>query len=542
MRTTMRRRLLTGLQAVYQRAMKRKPKAPGNEATLCRRKTFKRWSQPHRRGWTLRGRFYGGRGQFLGRRFSLSEDDLARGVVAFGWHATDLVLFPAIADRMRDGHSLVVTDTSGILLCHIRTVAARTGHLLLIHDLDRPAISCVLNPCEWIDEVNEARDVAAILVSAAHRRVPAGGPGAIRQAVDLLAACLLHYQSFGKLLDARQDVPRLARELAHSQVPGVADLVAGLKAGATRDAGLAAGITATAFGIGLAPWSNPAVCEVSGHSNTFPSLSSGLDLPAQLAGLPTVIILRYVRRQADIHGPYLGMLLYALAARLARVPSAGSLPVGLILENLADLGRLDALIRHASGSVPILAAAGSIAEFDRFYPAREEAERMLDGLATQIVFGGRDQPTAEFVCRLGGGMILPEDVTGLARDHAIILARAGDEDRAARVIFHGTPTPFSKREDWKLRQAQLKSITVIPRPPNASSKPSQPSGRPHSPPKQAEPASARLRQSSVEPSTEPVGSKTKGRTPAYEAIERLLADAPESDRKKDRDLWTNENW
>ncbi|MGD8626761.1 MAG: hypothetical protein PVJ34_19645, partial [Anaerolineae bacterium] len=184
--------------------------------------------------------------------------------------------------------------------------------------------------------------------------------------------------------------------------------------------------------------------------------------------------------------------------------------------------------------VPILAAADSIVEFDRFYPTREEAERMLDGLATQIVFGGRDQPTAEFVCRSGGGMILPEDVTGLARDHAIILARAGDEDRAARVIFHGTPTPFSKRKDWKPGQTQLKSITVIPSPSNAQSQTTQPSGRTNSSSKRAEPTSAS--------STEPVRGKTKGRAPAYDAIERLLADAPESDRRKDRDLWTNENW
>ena len=194
----------------------------------------------------------------------------------------------------------------------------------------------------------------------------------------------------------------------------MADLMAGLRREATRDAGLAPGITTTACDVGLAPWANPAVHDISGHSDTFASLSAGLDLPAQLAGLPTVIILRYVRRQADSYGPYLGMLLYALAVRLARVPSAGSLPVGLILENLADLGRLDTLIRRASGRIPILAAADSIAQFDYFYPAREEAERMLAGLATQIVFGGRDRPTAEFVCHLGGGLILPEDVTGLA--------------------------------------------------------------------------------------------------------------------------------
>jgi hypothetical protein len=524
-------RLLTSLQSVFNPAVRHRPGGPRSQiadrgrTALCRRKTFTRWSQHDRRGWTLRGKFYGARGQFLGKQFSLSEGDLARGVVVLGWHATQSVLFPAIADRMRDGHSLVVTDLSGILQCHIQSVAATTGHLILVHNLDLPAISCALNPCDWIDNVDGARAVAAILLLSAHRRAPTGGVRRIRQAIDLLAACALHYQSFSEVLDARQDLARLIRELTRSQAPGVAELAASFRApvlseaeGMAKDLNLAHSVALTAFDIGLAPWANAAIRQIGGHSD--------LDLPAQLTGLPTVIILRCARRRVGIDSPYLEALLYALATRLAEATSAGSLPVGLILENLADLGRLDTLVRATSGRVPILAAAESIVQFDRFYPAREEAERTLAGLATQIVFGGCDQPTAEFVSRLGGGLLLPEDVTRLARDHAIVFAPGGDGDRAARVIFHGVPTPLSKREDWKLGQAQPRSITVIPRPPNARSTLASANGRP-------EPPSGRA---------EPSGGKTKRRAPTYDAIERLLADAPESPKAKDQDLWTNENW
>jgi hypothetical protein len=544
MRTTMRCRLLASLQAVCQRAVRRRPKAPGSEIALCRRKTFKRWSQPDRRGWTLRGRFYGGRGQFLGKRFSLSENDLARGVAVLGpdWQLFQGILFPAIADRMRHGHSLVITDLSGSLQIHVESVAAATGHLVLAHQINHPATSCALNPCEWIDGGEEARSMATILVSSTRQGVPSGNRLATEAAIDLVAACALHYRSFIRAGDVRQDLRGLVRELAHSQIPGVPDLVGGIRTLAAQDANLLKAAIA-AFDAGLAPWNDPVVREIGGENGTFAPLSAGLDLAGQLTGVPTVMLLRFPSRRADRYGPYMGALLYALAASLTRLgvgrqdPRApiavGSLPVGFVLAEWATLGRLDTLLRDARGCVSILATAKSIAEFTPFYPARDEAERLPASLATQIVFGGCDQPTAKAVSRLGGGLILPEDVTGLAREHAIILTPGSGEGRASRIILHGVPTLFSERRDWKGVGTKTRSITVLPRPLQAQAPPALARRLPETPSEQAVP---------TRQAAEPPGSQPRRRTAKDDAIERLLADAPESDRKKDRDLWTNENW
>jgi hypothetical protein len=539
MRTTIRSRLLTSLQAVCQRAMKRRPKASGSEATFCRRKTFKRCTQrvpgPDRRGWTLQGRFYGGRGQFLGRRFSLSEKDLTRGVAVLGpdWQLFQGILFPAIADRMRHGHSLVITDLSGSLQIHVESVAAATGHLVLAHQIDHPALSCVLNPCEWIDGGEEARSMATILVSSTRQGAPSGNRPATQAAIDLVAACALHYRSFIRAGDVRQDLRGLVRELAHSQIPGVPDLVGGIRTLAAQDANLLKAAIAT-FDASLAPWNDPVVREIGGENS--------LDLAGQLTGVPTVVLLRFPSRRADCYGPYLGALLYALAASLTRrgvgrqdprAPIAvGSLPVGFVLADWATLGRLDTLLRDARGRVSILATAKSIAEFTPFYPAREEAERMLAGLATQIVFGGCDQPTAKAVSRLGGGLILPEDVTGLARAHAIILTPGSSEDRASRMILHGVPTIFSERRDWKGVGTKTRSITVLPRPPQAQTPPAPARRLPEPPSEQAVPTGQ---------AAEPPGSQPRCRTAKDAAIERLLADAPKSSKGKERDPWTNEN-
>ncbi len=532
----MRRRLLTSLQAAYQRAMKRRPQAPGSEARLCRRKTFKRWSQPDRRGWTLRGRFYGAQGQLLGKRFSLSEKDLVGGVAVLGpdWQLFQGILFPAIADRMRHGHSLVITDLSGSLQIHVESVAAATGHLILAHQIDHPAQSCVLNPCEWIDGVEEARSMATILVSGTRPGAPSGNRLATQAAIDLVAACALHYRSFVQAWDARQDLPGLVRELAHSQMPGVPDLVGGIRTLAAHDTNLLKAAI-SAFDAGLAPWNDPVVREIGGDN--------GLDLAGQLTGVPTVVLLRFPSRRADRYGPHMGALLYALAASLTRLgvsrqdPRApiavGSLPVGFVLADWATLGCLDTLLRDARGYVSILATAKSIAEFTPFYPAREEAEQLPASLATQVVFGGCDQPTAKAVSRLGGGLILPEDVTELAREHAIILTPGSSEDRASRIVVHGVPTIFSERRDWKGVGTKTRSMTVLPRPLHAPTPPAPARRQPEPPSEQAMPTGQ---------AAEPPRSQPRRRTAKDDAIERLLADAPESDRRKDQDLWTNENW
>ena len=133
----------------------------------------------------------------------------------------------------------------------------------------------------------------------------------------------------------------MARELAGSKAPGAAQLAADFTASMrTQDPKLALNIMAEAFNVGLAPWADPAVRQITARTD--------LDLAAQLAGLPTVLILRCARRHTEAYGPYLGTILRVLTTRLddlgERQPNGQlPIPVGLILEEFPALGRLDSL-------------------------------------------------------------------------------------------------------------------------------------------------------------------------------------------------------
>ena len=192
-------------------------------AHLCSPATFRRWSQPDPLGWTLRGQFWGARGQRLGNRLCLSGEDIARGVAVFGPQGsgkTQCVILPAIADRMRDGHSLIVTDVQGELQPYVERIAGLTGHALVAPQPQRPGRRAAPSTCATgSTDVADARSMAAVLLSDAHGQ---GDPFWARAAVNLLAACALHYPSLGEVLDAREDLHAMARELAGSKAPGAA--------------------------------------------------------------------------------------------------------------------------------------------------------------------------------------------------------------------------------------------------------------------------------------------------------------------------------
>jgi type IV secretion system protein VirD4 len=468
-------------------------------AHLCAPKTFRRWSRHDPQGWTLQGQFWGARGQRLGSRFCLSGEDIARGVAVFGPQGsgkTQCLILPAIADRMRDGHSLIVTDVQGELQPTIERLAAVTGHSLIVHNPSEPESSSALNLCDWVDNVADARSMAAVLLSEAHGR---GDPFWAKAAVNLLAACALHYPTLGQVLEARQDLRVMAKELAGSQAPGASELAADFTGSMrTQEPKLALNIMAEAFNVGLAPWADPAVQAITDHTD--------LDLAAQLAGLPTVLILRCARRHTEAYGPYLGTVLRVLTSRLDDIgEQAGGplpIPVGLILEEFPALGRLDSLVRDINlvrkRRISVLTAAQSLAQFDHVYPSRGEADGLLAGLATKIVLGGCDGRTAEFFSRLSGqqtlamtslsqsrgqaastsrdsataslrgrALLLPDDLIRPAKGHATVFAAYSQGGKAEQAIFHGELLPFFRRKDWALDGVQPKSPLMIAQPVNS---------------------------------------------------------------------------
>jgi hypothetical protein len=507
--------LVTGLlYLVYNIAFQRKPgeqsrrlleqdqaqaKALGS-AHLCGARTFRRWRRHDPCGWTLQGRFWGARGQHLGMRFSLSGEDIARGVAVFGPQGsgkTQCVILPAIADRMGDGHSLIVTDVQGELQPYIERIAGITGHLLVVHNPSDPEGSCAINLCDWVDNVADARSMAAVLLSEAHGR---GDPFWARAAINLLAACALHYSAFGDVLSARQELYAMAKELARSEAPGAVELAADFTSSMrTQEPRLALNIMAEAFNVGLAPWADPAVRQVTSHTD--------LDLAAQLARVPTVLILRCARRHSEAYGPYLGTILRVLTTRLddigERQPNGQlPIPVGLVLEEFPALGRLDSLVRDINlvrkRRISVLTAAQSLAQFDHLYPGKGEADRLLAGLATKIVFGGCDQRTADFFSSVSGQqtlalasvsqseqqghdsataslrsrpLLLPDDLIRPDKGHATVFAAythavlgaGGESGRAEQAIFHAELTPFFRRKDWRLEHMQPRAPAIVPR-------------------------------------------------------------------------------
>jgi hypothetical protein len=461
-------------------------------AHLCNSATFRRWSEPDPYGWMLRGTFWGAKGQRLGKQFCLSGEDVARGVAVFGPQGsgkTQCVVLPAIADRMRDGHSLIVTDVQGELQPYIAKMASATGHTLVVHDPSHPEGSCALNLCAWIDDVADAQAVAAVLLSNAR----GGDPFWARAAANLLAACALHYPSFGAVLDARRDLHQMARELRGSKAPGAADLAADFVTSmGTQDPRLALNIMATAFNVGLAPWADPALRAISDEND--------LDLAGQLISTPTVLILRCARRHTDAYGPYLGTILRVLTSQLddlgREAGGALPIPVGLILEEFPALGRLDSLVRDVNlvrkRRISVLTAAQSLAQFDGVYPGKGEAEQLLAGLATRIVFGGCDARTAAYFSELSGqqtmalasfsrsrrpgarvqesstaslrgrALLLPDDLVRPAKGHATVFAAYGEDGRADQAIFHAQLAPFFRRGDWKLHRLEARAPLSVP--------------------------------------------------------------------------------
>ncbi len=461
-------------------------------AHLCPHKSFRRWSRHDPLGWTIQGRFWGAKERPLGTRFCLGGEDIARGVAVFGPQGsgkTQCAVLPAIADRMRQGHSLVITDVQGELQPYVERIAALTGHTLFVHNPSDPASSCAVNLCDWVTTVADARSMAAVLLSDAHGR---GDPFWARAAINLLAACALHYRNFGQVIDAREDLHEMARDLARSEAPGARALAADFTGSMrTQDPKLALNIMAEAFNVGLAPWADPAVRDITSHTD--------LDLAARLAKVPTVLILRCARFHSEAYGPYLGTILRVLTTRLddlgERQPNGQlPIPVGLILEEFPALGRLDSLVRDINlvrkRRISVLTAAQSLAQFDHVYPARGEADRLLAGLATKIVFGGCDQRTADFFSQLSGqqtlalsslsqgsstshdsstaslrsrALLLPDDLIRPAKGHATAFAAYSQGGRAAQAIFHAEMSPFFRRRDWRLDRVQPVAPLVVTR-------------------------------------------------------------------------------
>ncbi len=139
---------------------------------FCTGREYQRFRRPDPAGLTFYGAFWGEHRQRLDAgqgRFCLNGEDAARGILALGGPGSGKsqgVILPAIADNMRQGHSLIVADPQGELKQHLLQYARVTGHLVVLHDptgTDTPRFNLTDN----IQTVSDARAIADVLVPTA---------------------------------------------------------------------------------------------------------------------------------------------------------------------------------------------------------------------------------------------------------------------------------------------------------------------------------------------------------------------------------------
>ncbi len=433
---------------------------------FCTLREYRRFRRPDPEGLILLGAFWGenkrrldvGTGQFC-----LGGEDVARGILTLGGPGsgkTQGIILPAIADRMRSGHSLVVADPQGEITTHILRYAAVTRHLVVVHD-PTSAAGPRYNLAEGIDNVSDARAIADVLVPSAQ--------GDNRfwtdSAAALLAACLIRFDNLGAIYNAMNDVKALAKALK-SKKDDAALLANSFIASVGSDGKVASNVIAT-LATALTGWAS-----IDVRANT-----SASDFDAELVvEQPTVVVLTCPGRMRAVYASYLGATLRKLMLDLDTIGERNKgplpVPVGVILDEFPTLGKLDSLVADVNlvrkRRISILIGAQTKGQFEMLY-GREGTQALFTGLATQVIYGGCDADTAEFYSKAGGTattdanqddpnshlrqrpLLTVDEVITPQVGNCTIFARYVETGFATQVILNARLTRFYERDDWKRR-------------------------------------------------------------------------------------------
>lgn len=443
----------------------------------------------------LRGAFYGKRGRGeAGHRFyrldrgpgrnnalpgiALSAEDQARGLSLIGPPGTgksQAGILPIAADSLRTGQSLIVLDPQGELLPYLADFARVTGHRLLVHDPSDPG-QRRFNLADGVASVSDAQAVAGVITGAG------GEDFWNKSARNLLAACLLRFESLGAILRALDDLPALAERLLE-QDDGAADSARAFAASVRSGDRSAPGVVATLQASTLGAWAEPAVREATAASDFR---------AADLVAEPALLVLRCPGRAMSVYGPYLGAVLQRLLLdldSLAEASPGGALsrPLKVLIDEFPLMGRLDALVAQVNlfrkRRISVVIAAQSFAQLERLY-GRSGAEALLAGMATQVWFGACDASTARFVSGMlgraterdakplpgateaalrGRELLSVDEVISPPVGSCTLLHRTATSTYAAQLVLLAALTPFYQREDWASEIGRARS-EALPEP------------------------------------------------------------------------------
>ncbi|MBN8638062.1 MAG: type IV secretory system conjugative DNA transfer family protein [Anaerolineae bacterium] len=433
---------------------------------FCTLREYRRFRRADSEGLILLGAFWGGSKRRLdvgAGQFCLSGEDVSRGLLTLGGPGsgkTQGIILPAIADRMRSGHSLIVADPQGEITGHILKYAAVTRHLVVVHD-PTSAAGPRYNLAERIDNVSDARAIADVLVPSAQ--------GDNRfwtdSAAALLAACLIRFDNLGAIYSAMNDTKALAQALK-SKKDDAALLANSFIASVSSDGKVASNVIAT-LATALTGWAS-----IDVRANT-----SASDFDAELVvEQPTVVVLTCPGRMRAVYASYLGATLRKLMLDLDTIGERNKgplpVPVGVILDEFPTLGKLDSLVADVNlvrkRRISILIGAQTKGQFEMLY-GREGTQALFTGLATQVIYGGCDADTAEFYSKASGTattdanqddpnshlrqrpLLTVDEVITPQVGNCTIFARYVETGFATQVILNARLTRFYERADWKRR-------------------------------------------------------------------------------------------
>jgi type IV secretory pathway TraG/TraD family ATPase VirD4 len=445
---------------------------------------YKRFASKHHNGVTLLGEFRGeefkpNQYRILGNLFSLSAEDAARGIITVGNPGSgksQSIILPTIADTMKDGESLIVTDPQGELKQHITNFARVTGHIVIIHDPTDNGCAR-FNLVEGIETVSNARSIAEVLLPSS-----SGNDFWQGSARALLAACMIRYSSIGQIVEKLSKLQELIADL-ESENDDARFLVSDFIDAAKNAPKQAAGVTATIMRA-LDAWADSTVR----GSTQDPDFRAENIVKSKR---PIVLLLSCPGRDRRALAPYLGAVLTKLLLDLDSIGeriAGGALPrpIKFILEEFPAMGSLSVIVEQANlvrkRRISFLLACQTIGQLQHIY-GRDGAATLLAGMATQIIFGGADKETASYFSSLAGNQtktieteayragqpaqkrsverpLLTHDQI-ISPPHApqgnvIIFTRYVTERYAVNAVILARLTRMYERQDWKAQIAQAK--------------------------------------------------------------------------------------
>jgi type IV secretory pathway TraG/TraD family ATPase VirD4 len=341
-------------------------------------------------------------------------ETVCRGLITYGRPGSGKtvgLILRAIVNYLKPetNASLVVVDPKGELWRTVIALCELSGTKVKIFDLTDPERTCSWNMLAGVTDVLRAQEIAIGLIEP-----PTGIYNLGLQAQNLLAACILHFQSFPVILN-NLDSSALFIALSSSPNRSVHLLARFFlnNYGKKRGGELAETVIGLVHA-GLRSLIDPRTWIALGESKDPEWCFDPLDLLKEEK--PSVVILKYEGLNESAIGPFMGIAFSEMLQRIygenQKNRKGAGRKVVFCVDELYILGTLPNLSKRVSDmrafDMALIAAQQMIDQTDDIYKP-SQAKIIRNAFCTNIVFAGCDSTTAEWFANLSGESTLQRD-------------------------------------------------------------------------------------------------------------------------------------